>query len=112
MGRWELKFLVVCAIGLRIRALNDVWGANLQLGEVAVYAAGAVGRYEQGLVALQVEVVAIGFGQHLHEATRSEQDAEVSGVWDGRVEFDFHDKRIGGSWDMKERQGCVAKKCL
>ncbi|MHB8119526.1 MAG: hypothetical protein ACYDHX_12470 [Methanothrix sp.] len=37
------------------------------------------------------EVAALGFGQHLHGATRSEQDAEVSGVWDDRVEFDFHD---------------------
>jgi hypothetical protein len=60
MGRWKLKFLVVCVIGLRTRALTDVLRANLQIGEVSVHAAGAAAADIEDLAVLQVEVAAIG----------------------------------------------------
>ena len=45
---------------------------------------------EVNLVALQVMMAALGFGQHLH---RSDQDAEGLGEQgNGRMEFDIHDR--------------------
>jgi hypothetical protein len=46
--------------------------------------------YEEDLVALQVEVAALGFGQHLHwEATRMLKVSRAGRL--PGVKFDFHD---------------------
>jgi hypothetical protein len=77
MGRWKLKFLVVCIIGLRTRALTDAWRANFQLGEVSVHAVGAATGAAaadiEDLAAPQVEVAAIDSASI---STGGDQDAE------------------------------------
>jgi hypothetical protein len=83
---------------------------HLQLREVSIQATqdtGIVATDEEDLVSLQFQMAVQGIYQHLH---RSDQDVECFGEQrDCWVQFNFHDKDMGGYWDM--RASCVWSEC-
>ena len=90
MGRWELKFLVVCLIGLRIRALTDVWRRISNSEKLRFMRQELAAADVEDLVALQFEVAAIGLWPASPQGATRMLKVSRAGRWLG-VEFNFHD---------------------
>jgi hypothetical protein len=85
-----------------VMSLEDCAGAaDLQLCDVAAQLTGDGGADVEDLVALLVQVAALGSCQHLH---LGDQDVEGPEEGDGRVEFDFHSNEEwlwGYEWEVR-----------